>query len=122
MLLKDVEYDENKIDVVRNSLSSIPLLEQELHINLCRVGWTIKSDEAAVYCTNQNYINKLINSDFFTLTEIIVSDHDRNKDFILGIKGYLKNNGLTIRSKKRHLTEQQKIDVAERLKKARLNK
>ena len=96
---------------------SFDSLEQECHINVLRAGYE-NQDEQEIWidCSNQMYITQLKNSEYFILTEVLVSKHERNKDYVLAVKGRLENNGLTIRKKKPVYTEEEKKARAERAK------
>lgn len=80
--------------VVATELGGFALIEQELLLNANR-----EDAEIEVCCSHQPYINDLSRSEYFTLTEILVSNNPRNKNFILQVTGTLPLNALTIRKK-----------------------
>ena len=51
-----------------------------------------------------------------------MSSYEKTKGYILEIKGILDNKGITIKSKKRTLTIEQKKKIAEALRKGRFDK
>jgi hypothetical protein len=110
-----------KYNIVKNSASSISLIEQECNITILNVGIDDETKhEIYVDCTFQNTISKLCKSEFFELREILVSTYPRTKDFVLGIKGKLDYNGLTIRHMKPVFNESERQVRAERLRNIRL--
>ncbi|MDY6959443.1 MAG: hypothetical protein SVK08_09830 [Halobacteriota archaeon] len=101
-------------------VDSLGLFEQENHIVEYRAGLTNESErEVHVDCTDQGGITKYAKSEFFTLTGVTVSSTISRKDFVLGVRGQLEPKGLTIRSKKRVYTEEEKKVLSDRMKKVR---
>ena len=98
-------------------ISSIGILEQECGFDRLRVGvQDANNPEIRVSCTDQNMITELSKSEFFTLSDVTVSKHERNKGFILSLMGYLDPRGLTIRKKIPIFTEEEKQIRSQRAK------
>ena len=53
------------------------------------------------------------------MTGVTVSSTISRKDFVLGVRGELEPKGLTIRSKRRVYTEEEKKVLSDRMKKVR---
>jgi hypothetical protein len=102
------------IKVIHNELTTLPISEQECHLNIIREDNMIYVD-----CSHQCYINDFMNSEFFTLTEILVSTNASTLDHILEIKGTMEEKGITINKKKRILSESEKKIISERLMKGK---
>lgn len=108
----------DELNVRKSSLSSIGLLEQEMHITRLRVGYlNPELPEIQVTCSDQTMITRLSKSEFFILNDVVISSNERNKDFILEISGNLELNGLTIRKKKHVFTSEERKMRADRMRK-----
>jgi hypothetical protein len=121
MLYKDINKFnwniDNNIKIRHFDIGGYSLIEQECSINVLRAGLIDESkQEIQVSCNNQTMITELSKSEYFILQEIELSNHPRNKDFILSIKGILEIKGLTIRKKKPQYTEEEKQIRSDRAK------
>jgi len=119
-----IEIEEQKwkigenIKITSNRSNSLDMYEQECHINVLRAGYTNpKEQEILIDCSNQMMITELKNSEYFTLTHVLISKDAGNDGFILSIKGILLNNGLTIRKKIPIVTEEERKIRSDRAKK-----
>jgi hypothetical protein len=84
--------------IVRESLaSSIDAEEQELHINVMKRGMRNESEEEAVITSSYGrYITRLSMSEYFLLTEVVVSKRNRQ---ILQVTGFMHPKGVGLRKK-----------------------
>jgi len=90
--------------------------EQELIINVLKCGIEdINKKEIYISCSFQEWITQLAKSEYFELSDVLVSDNPQNKGFILEIRGKLDYNGLTIRKKKRKFTTEELQQLKERM-------
>ena len=105
---------------ITNRVTGLQPEEQECTINVLKAGLTdIEKPEIQVDCSYSEYITELAKSEYFTLTEILVSDNPLRKGSVLAIKGILKLKGLTIRKKipvfseedKKRRSDQAKINL-----------
>lgn len=71
------------------NLKSLPICEQELHINIDR-----ETGNADICCSHSNWITKLKKNSLFKVRSVLVSKLN-NK--ILSVEGYLKGKFITIR-------------------------
>ena len=101
------EIEQNKI-----SIGGLSSAEQELILTDCRLDEVID-----VHCSNQNYFLKLLRSDYFTLTGVLLSNHPKTEGYVLSIDGKLERKGLTLRQKKPVFSEEEKQLRAERMRK-----
>ena len=110
-----------KVGFVGVRALNIPSIEQECHFYA-----PVLDDDGErsgivyVDCTNQTYLTQLSQSQFFTVSECTVSQMTENceKDgFLLGVKGFFAEKGLSIRKKVRVFSDQEILDRAERMRK-----
>ena len=94
--------------------------EMECHLNIMKQGYNKEeTPEIIVDCSYQKYINQFKKSEFFLLTEILVSSNP--KGYILSIQGVMPLNGITIRKKIPKITDEQKKRRIEILLKNKLS-
>lgn len=115
MNVQELEIGEDVV-VVTSGLANFSGVEQETTINMFREPWN--GDSIIVDTTDQGMLLKLLRSDYFVLTKVLVSEHPRNKGYVLGITGTL-NGGVTIKQKKRQFTEEHREKARLSLEKAR---
>ncbi len=90
------------LNIEKVRVVSKELVEQELHINICKVGFKDPSKpEILVDCSYQGYITVLSKSELFSLETVQISTHQDNRGYIIAVKGVLSTGSLTIRRKTR---------------------
>lgn len=101
--------------VEKSDEGSIPLYEQECHINVQREDGN-GAESIEICCSHQPMLTQLFKSEYFIVDELLVSNHNARKDAILQVKGRLELKGLTIRKKKHVFTAEEKQKRAEAAK------
>jgi len=93
------------VEITYNESAGLSMEEQETVINWYRVPFD--GNMTFIDTTDQTMITKLLKSDYFVMSKALVSNHPRNEGYVLGICGGI-NDGISIRSKKRVYTEEDK--------------
>lgn len=85
------------------------------------ISWSDDDEKIFIYSSQQPMIRKLRKNKLFELKEERFNKSYACYPSPISVKGYIPKNALTVRAKitKRKLTESQKKEVGERLKKAR---
>ena len=103
----------NNYEIARTSSSAIGMDEQECHFNIIA-----RSDnenfKIVVDSSYQSWITKLSKCELFELKYVLVSTLNNN---ILQVSGILDKKGLTLRMRKRIISEEERQKRSERMKK-----
>lgn len=89
--------------------------EQENHINHLAIGYRTPNPEVDVCCSYQPMIRKYLTSEYFELSEVLISTHPETEGYVLQVVGYLEPKGYTIKQKKKVMSEEHKQMLRDRM-------